>query len=377
MQVQHLEKEKKDTSQKLRTIAKRIDHLERAYRKEERPLVGQDYEQQQVHDREAHILAQRTMTEEAQRSHKSDLETKKRLSRMTEDYEKRKEVLIAKKGEAYAKRKEAATKKIAEEKEKRRKAVLAQREEERQLLEEEMRIQREEDERIRREEEGKTAYLALIVTHLLTLAIIEREAEEERLRAEEEERLAAEEATKKEAEEKAAALRKQREEERAQTMRQVELQRRREEEAEARRAALKAAERNPATPAPSRLNGDKEGGVWRKSTPPTSSPATPTRAAASGLATPTRPESPSPAAGGPAKYRPGALSGGGAGGGWRARQAAREAGGGSAEGSRPASPAPARAEPQQQPKVDDDGFQTVSSEKKGVWRPSRGRGRGL
>jgi len=45
LQVEQLEKEKRDLNQRLRIVAKRVDHLERACRKEERPLLGQDYEQ--------------------------------------------------------------------------------------------------------------------------------------------------------------------------------------------------------------------------------------------------------------------------------------------------------------------------------------------
>ena len=51
LQVEQLEKEKKERESRLRVIAKRIDHIERAYRQEERPLLAKDYELQQASDR--------------------------------------------------------------------------------------------------------------------------------------------------------------------------------------------------------------------------------------------------------------------------------------------------------------------------------------
>ena len=43
-QVEQPEKEKKELNEKVLVLAKRLDHIERAYRKEERPLLTKDYE---------------------------------------------------------------------------------------------------------------------------------------------------------------------------------------------------------------------------------------------------------------------------------------------------------------------------------------------
>jgi translation initiation factor 3 subunit A len=131
MQVAQLEKEKekKELSERLRIVAKRVDRIERAYRKDARLLLAQDYEQQRTTDRETFAAIQTQCKEGARLAHKEDLETKKRLARMLPDYEKRRVVVIAKKGEEYAKRKDAARRKIEGEKAKRRKAVMAKREE--------------------------------------------------------------------------------------------------------------------------------------------------------------------------------------------------------------------------------------------------------
>ncbi|KAF8145801.1 hypothetical protein K438DRAFT_1991478 [Mycena galopus ATCC 62051] len=97
-------------------VAERVDHIERANRKEERPLLVLDYKQ--VADRAMFVT------------------TKVRLQRMVGEYEKRRGEVIKKQGKEYARRKDAAGRKIEEEKAKRRKTVAAKREEERKAVEE-------------------------------------------------------------------------------------------------------------------------------------------------------------------------------------------------------------------------------------------------
>ncbi|KAI0776959.1 hypothetical protein BD413DRAFT_469084 [Trametes elegans] len=342
LQVEQLEKEKRELNERMRVLSKRVDHIERAYRKEERPLLAKDYEQQQANDRAAFEAAQKARLEAHRAAHQQDVETKHRLSRMVDDYNKLKQAITSRRGEEFAKKKELAQKKMEEEKAKRRAAVLAEREAERQRLEEEERIRREQEEEEARLEE-------------------ERLAEERRREEEEAAEQELAEQKKREAEERAAAMRKRREEERQQAMEAARRQQQREEEAERRRAERKAqaaaATAAPAArPAPAAAAAD--GGVWRRSTPV----APPSR---TGTATPPRSESPAP------KYRPGAL--GGAGGGWRARLAAKEGGAASGESTpvrpaspaTPASPAPAREElPKEK---EEDGFKTVPKK----WGASR------
>src|SRR6202034_2091797 len=104
LQVEQLEKEKKDLNQRLRIVAKRVDHIERAYRKEERPLLGQDYEEQQANDRLTFEAVQKARIEGSKISHQRDIETKKRLSRMMDDYKSRRDVIAGKRGDDYARR---------------------------------------------------------------------------------------------------------------------------------------------------------------------------------------------------------------------------------------------------------------------------------
>ncbi|KAF8233783.1 translation initiation factor eIF3a [Tricholoma matsutake] len=351
IQVAQLEKEKKELSEKLRVVAKRIDHIERAYRKEERPLLGRDYEQQQNNDRETFEALQQARKNAAQVAHQEDMATKARLSRVIPDYEARREIIVAKKMVEFAKRKEVAEKKIEEENAKRKNAVLKAREEERLRAEAEQKRKRELEEEARRKEE-------------------ERRAEEQR-RLEEEAAAAVEaERKKREEEEKRVATRMEREAERAAALEKARLQQQREDEAEEHRKArkeAKEAEKASSTRKPVvaqsavRSNGGQA--AWRRETPANSTPPTPTRAS-NGEESAQRPESPSPAA--VPKYRPGALR--------RAREEAKAkepttaVPARAAASPRPSSPAiPAK----EGPKTDDDGFQTV--DKKGVWRPRRGR----
>ncbi|KAF8346435.1 translation initiation factor eIF3a [Amanita rubescens] len=347
IQVAQLEKEKKGLNERLRVVSKRIDHIERAYRKEEHPLLAQDYEQQQKADRETFEASQKARKESSKTTHQEDLATKVRLARMMNDFSARKEVLLAKKGEEFAKRKEAARKKIEEEKEKKRKAVVKAWEEEKHRQEEEERRKREKEEEEQRLEE-------------------ERRAKEERQQREEEAKKAAEEEAKRKVEDEAAERRRQREADRLADLERVRRQQQREEEAEQhrkQRAAEKAAEkaglqRKPlGTPAP--VAAVQNGGdTWRRGALPTGPPS--------------RPESPAPAER-TSRLRVGAsaaVSSGG--GGWRAREEARQqaAAGGGANPPAATQPASSALPPRkEEPAKDEDGFQTVPEKKPGVWRP--------
>jgi translation initiation factor 3 subunit A len=160
MQVAQFEKEKKEMNERLRITAKRIDHVERAYRKEERPLLDQDYEQQQKHDRETFLNVQKAHREAARRAHEEKVAAKHRLTRILSDYQERKAVILERKGADYKKKIDLAQKKLEEEKEKRRKAVFKAREEERLRIEKEEAEARAQEEEERRREEGK-AYFVL------------------------------------------------------------------------------------------------------------------------------------------------------------------------------------------------------------------------
>ncbi len=154
LQVEQLEKEKKELNEKMRVLSKRLDHVERAYRKEERPLLAKDYELQQANDRVVFETSQKARLEAHRQAHQQDVETKRRMARMLGDFTQMKAEISARRGEEFAKKKELAQKKMEEEKAKLRATVLKEREEERQRFEDEERIQREEEEEEARLEAG-------------------------------------------------------------------------------------------------------------------------------------------------------------------------------------------------------------------------------
>ncbi|KAI0283489.1 hypothetical protein BC826DRAFT_973748 [Russula brevipes] len=316
LQVEQLEKEKKERESRLRVIAKRIDHTERAYRQEERPLLAKDYEVQQASDRATFEQIQKGRIDAARLSHKRDLETKKRLSRILPEFEARKAIILEKRSAEYERKQAAAQAKIEEEKAKRRAALLKTQEEERLL--------KEAEERARREAE---------------------ELERKKIEDEERERAAAE-AAKQEEDARINRMREERERQRAADLERIKLQQQREEE-----AARRAEERRKQPPPATTTAAAQDGGVWRRSGAPsaTTPPA---------VRTPPRSESPAPSSGPPRLIGGRGGAAGGAATGWRARAEQAKNPGGAA-----GSPAPSSGAPEEP-------NQTAKS----VWRPSRLRG---
>jgi translation initiation factor 3 subunit A len=154
LQVEQLEKEKRDREARLRVISKRIDHVERAYRQEERPLLAKDYELQQASDRATFEQVQKGRIDSARLDHKRNLETKKRLSRILPEFDARKAIILEKRSAEYERKQAAAEAKIEEEKAKRRATVLKAREEERSRREAEEQALREAEEAEQRAQEG-------------------------------------------------------------------------------------------------------------------------------------------------------------------------------------------------------------------------------
>ncbi|KAF2752144.1 hypothetical protein M011DRAFT_463618 [Sporormia fimetaria CBS 119925] len=203
MKLAALEKEKNLLGEQLRITGKRIDHLERAYRKEEIKHLKEDYERQLKADREAYEKAKAETLKEAEEKHKEDVALKHRLSRLVPRYQKFVTDVKQQRKAEFEKRSKQAQKELEAKKTARIKEIKAQREKERREREEQERRQREEEERERLEAEAK-----------------QREEEEKR--------------------QKLAELKAKREEERRHLDEVAAKQRQREEEAEARRAAAKA-----------------------------------------------------------------------------------------------------------------------------------------
>lgn len=152
LQSKQIEKEQKDVAERVRIISKRVDHLERAFRKEERPLLAQDYERQKQADKVAHAAAVKAAQQAAVEKHQLDLALKQRLGRMVNDYQRVKDVIESARKEEFAQRKKEADRKITEEKKAYREKVLKERAEKKRQEEQERLAQ----EKAQKEEEGES-----------------------------------------------------------------------------------------------------------------------------------------------------------------------------------------------------------------------------
>ncbi|KAI5478581.1 translation initiation factor eIF-3 subunit 10 [Pseudohyphozyma bogoriensis] len=344
--VQHIEKEKKDLAQKLSGVTKRIDHLERAFRKEEIPLLKQDYERQQTRDRETHVATQKLRVESSKKQHAEDLAIKARLVNILPDYHAFRTRTEGESRAAYDKQAAKLAEQLEEAKAERRAEIQRQRE-----AAEQQRLAREAQEAARRAQEE----------------------EEARQRAEDEEREAAEKAAieerKRKMEEEAAERRNaqlaEREAERQADRERIAKQMAREEEAAARRAN-RTASGPPAV-------GSAE---WRaqRNAESAAAPAAGERPRLA-LAPRTQPTPTAAAAGEPARPSgpPQVVAPGGAKPSWRDREAARAASGGSPTPAPPAASGPPRvgsgswSSRREQGAGDADGFQPAPA--RGAYRP--------
>lgn len=202
MKLAQLEREKNDINERLRITGKRIDHLERAFRKEESKKLSADYDKQIEVDRAIYETVKAKTLKDAEAKHKESVELKHRLSRLVPIYESYRASLHERRRDEFEKRRRDAERELEKQ--------IALRKKE--FRERKLREKREAEERERQllEAEERAA----------------REKEEQRLREE----------TKKA---EMAKLKEQRDKERQETLEKAALQQRREEEALARRKAEK------------------------------------------------------------------------------------------------------------------------------------------
>jgi translation initiation factor 3 subunit A len=152
MHVEKLEKDKRELAERMRVIGKWLDHVERAYRKEERPLLAKDYEAQQENDRLTFEALQKSRIENSKQQHHLNLETKTRLSRMLSDFKKTKNEILERRCQEFTVKQREASEKLREAKIKRTAAVRKAHEEERLRKEtEEQKLREQEEEETRRE----------------------------------------------------------------------------------------------------------------------------------------------------------------------------------------------------------------------------------
>jgi translation initiation factor 3 subunit A len=163
MKLAQLEKEKNELNDRIRTTAKRIDHLERAFRREELKHIAADYEAQKKQDLELHEKLTAEALRESQEKHAEAVALKHRLSRLVPRFTAFRDEVAEKRHEEFEKRRKAAERefeakkkqRVKEVQERRRREKLEREEEERRRQEEQERAEREEQERIAREEERR------------------------------------------------------------------------------------------------------------------------------------------------------------------------------------------------------------------------------
>lgn len=202
MKLAQLEREKNDVNERLRITGKRLDHLERAFRKEEGKKLAEDYTQQTQRDREIYEIVKEKTLKDSEQKHKESVELKHRLSRLVSQYETFRSSLHERRRDEFEKRRRDAERELEKQIAARKKEIR-----DRKLRE---KREREETERLLQEQEEQAA----------------REKEEQRIR---------DEARKADL----AKLKEQRENERQEMLEKAALQQRREEEALARRKAEK------------------------------------------------------------------------------------------------------------------------------------------
>jgi translation initiation factor 3 subunit A len=153
LKLQALEREKNEMGEKIRITHKRIDHLERAYRREEIKHLVDDYAAQRERDLKAYEQSRDETLRNAEEKHKEDLALKHRLSRLVPKYEEFKKDIERQRQAEFEKRRKAAEKELEAKKEQRRREVREQRAAERRRAQEEERRRQEEEERAAREAE--------------------------------------------------------------------------------------------------------------------------------------------------------------------------------------------------------------------------------
>lgn len=150
IQIEQLETERKELESRMKTLAKRLDHLERAYRKEEAPVLEIAFRDKKAQDEAHHHSAYKMLLDATKRQYLTNLEGKKRMCRMMEHMQTYKASIQQTKAEAFEKLKEEMEAK--KNKEKQARFVKVKTEKERELLEKE----RMEQERLEAERERQS-----------------------------------------------------------------------------------------------------------------------------------------------------------------------------------------------------------------------------
>ena len=156
LKLAQLEREQNDINEKMRITAKRIDHLERAFRKEEAKKLPEEYATQRERDLEAYDKIKSQTLKDAEAKHKDNVELKHRLTRLVPFYESFKENIVERRHDEFEKSRRDAEKELERQIALRRKEFRDRKAREKRERAEQDRILREEEERAAKEAEEKT-----------------------------------------------------------------------------------------------------------------------------------------------------------------------------------------------------------------------------
>jgi translation initiation factor 3 subunit A len=157
LQLLQLDRERGELYERLRATGKRIDHFERALRREEIPLLNKDYEVQLATELQMYEQDRQQKLALAAARHQESIKLKRRLQRILPDYEAFRRMVKEKRSEEFRKREQDAIAVLEMEKERRRAAYEKYQEEERRIEEEKHRQEKLEVERQRKEETERRA----------------------------------------------------------------------------------------------------------------------------------------------------------------------------------------------------------------------------
>ena len=157
LQVIQLDKERGELNERLRVTGKRIDHFERALRREEIPLLEKDYEEQLAHESKIYEQNKQQKLALAAARHKESINLKKRLERIMPDYQVYRKVIEEKKSEEFEARLHEARQALEAEKSRRLAEFQKYQDEQRRIREEKERQEEMEREKKRKEEEEARA----------------------------------------------------------------------------------------------------------------------------------------------------------------------------------------------------------------------------
>ena len=157
IKLSQLEKEKNEKDRVVRITSKRIDHLERAFRREELKHIPEDYDKQRQSDLEIYEKTKEETLKDSQTKHKEGLLLKRRLERLVDHYDQFKAEVAERRHDEFEKRRKAAERDFENKKRQRVKEHRERKMQERAAREAEEQKVREEQERTEREAAEKAA----------------------------------------------------------------------------------------------------------------------------------------------------------------------------------------------------------------------------